>query len=119
MNIVHFAPFDVAIWALSGGLVYVLSRLPADGMTGRWLTNAIVHLIVRTLVGIAGSAFGPAMMIAFGMMSAHTPTSVPGWAVAFAVASSEFMFGRSGCTQVPRIVATRDKCHTQTRRVVT
>jgi hypothetical protein len=103
MTIVYFALLDVLIWAFSGALVSVLCRLPADGLLSRqWLIDAFARLVVRTLVGIAGSAFLPAMGLV--AMDLHAITSVPRWALAFAVASSGFMFGRSSWV-IPQLSA--------------
>ncbi|MFL9905314.1 hypothetical protein [Paraburkholderia sp. RL17-337-BIB-A] len=93
MTISNSAPPDVLIWAFAGGLVSVLSRIPARGVfTQRWLTDAIARLMVRTLVGIAASTILP--VIGLGVMDIHAIQSLPRWALAFAVASSGFMFGR-------------------------
>lgn len=93
MTFLHFASVDVLIWAFSGGLVHVLSRLPATGeLTQQWLASAFARLVVRTLIGIASIALLPAT--GFGPIDLHAIASVSGWAVAFAVASSDFVFGR-------------------------
>lgn len=93
MTVMYFAPLDVSIWAFFGGLVSILSRMPARGVfTQKWLIDAIARLVARTLVGIAASALLP--ITGFAATDIHSIEFVPRWALAFAVASSGFVFGR-------------------------
>lgn len=90
MTVFHFTPLDVTMWAFFGSLVSMLARLPTDRRSRHWLIGSAVHLTVRTLVGIAGSAYFSAA--GFGVLHLHVLANVPPWALAFVVASSNVTF---------------------------